>query len=186
MPCWIQIAICWCRGYTHLLVQFIRNKDRLFPEGRSAEKFGPACCRRGEISRLKNALWVYSAPFFVFLLVRACVCVCFFSIFPWMQAKCGGSHGDISIAATELCSLFTIWCKIVNVRFNCLLFSASCHVVPWISILICVRNLEKCGENSSTLNCNKDKKLNTLSLTSTGKNIRTENNMPKFYQSPLN
>lgn len=145
----------------------------------------PRAAGEGKLAVLKMLFEFFPRHFLCFCwCVRACVC--FFSIFPWMQAKCGGSHGDISIAATELCSLFTIWCKIVNVRFNCLLFSASCHVVPWISILICVTDLEKCGENSLTLSCNKDKRLNTLSLTSTGKNIRTENKMPKFNQSTLN
>ena len=122
----------------------------------------------------------FFAPFLCFgCCVCVCVCVCsFFFIFPWIQAKCGGSHGDISIAATELCSLFTIWCKIVNVRFYRLFFGASCHVLLWMSILICVTNLEKCGENAVTdftLNCKKDRRLNTHSLTSTSHEITEQN-----------
>lgn len=50
--------------------------------------------------------------FFLFLFVAV------FFILLWMQAKYRGSHGEISIAAAELCSLFTVRCKTAeNVRF---------------------------------------------------------------------
>lgn len=84
-------------------------KDRLFPEGTDVEKFGLPVCRSLNqqsgsdcFENAAAALWI----FFYF--------VCVFLIFLWIQAKRRGSHGEISIAATELCSLLTVCCK--NVR----------------------------------------------------------------------
>lgn len=134
MPCWIQIAICWCRGYKHLSLQFIRNKDRLFPEGRNV-KFG-LCLQEWKLamqSRLfKNAaagdaLWI-SGTIFLYLLV-------YFLYSCGYRPKSGGSHGEISIAAVELCSLFTICCKTaLNVRFYCLALSGKQRGI-WAAIL---------------------------------------------------
>jgi len=84
-------------------VQFIRNKDRLFPEGRNVEKFG------GVSRLLKNAAAADDdASFFEFFYL-------FFLLFLRIQAKCGGSHGQTPLQLLN----YTV-CSESNVRFYCL------------------------------------------------------------------